>query len=558
MAIVTPEQKEQGKTNFANELSRRQLLKGVLLGAGAALPVTAATYFGYEKWKNGIPVKAALIGSGDEGGVLVGEHNPDFMEFVAVCDIRPSNMRRIFDGDPAPSLRKGFKRIYGEKKCDDIKRYTDYQEFLIALGSNNDIEAVVIALPLSWHAKAAIDCMRVGKERQKKSSSGKPVHVLCEKLMAWNISQCKEMIATAKETGSILSIGHQRHYSLLYAHALEAINCGMLGEVRHIRALWHRNQALPFKAKPGVKIVKGTEPFYQDSWCQPVQVEDDEALKDKIKNYKYDNVEQLIRWRLFPDTGGGLMAELGSHQLDACSIFLGKVHPLNVTGTGVKSFYRKGHNDRTIDDHVFVTYEFPGKNHPRGPNKGNDKEDVVVVTYSSINTNGFEPYGETVMGTRGTMVVEMEQSLMFWVEGKGGARSTTASVAGGGPALDASSTAPTAATRPEGTAPAGTGGKVSRGYREEMEDFAFCIKQWDAKQGYEKGADGKYKQRLPRCHGEVAMADAIVALLANRSMALAKKNQQSRIEFKDEWFQADSKAVPPDEGEPKVPVDEKV
>ncbi len=541
---MTTEQKELGKANFAAELNRRQFMKGMLLGAGTVVPVTAAGYFGYKKWENGSPVKAALIGGGDEGGVLVGEHNPEFLQFVAVCDIRPSNLRRIFDGEPAPSPRKGFKKIYGND-ASKIQKYDDYQKFLQALRENKDIEAVVIALPLSWHAKAAIDVMKVGQER------GKPVHVLCEKLMAWNISQCKQMIDTAKKTGSILSIGHQRHYSMLYAHAQEAISTGMLGEIRHIRALWHRNNSMPYQKNAKLKIVPGTEPFYKDGWFPPVLEEDFAALRDTVKEYKYDDVEQLVRWRLHPDTGGGLMAELGSHQLDACSIFLGKVHPLNVTGVGVKSFYRKGKNDRSIDDHVFVTYEFPGKNHPKGPNKGNDPEDIVVVTYSSINTNGFEPYGECVMGTNGTMVVEMEQSLMFWPEGKGAARSTSVAATAGGPAVEASSTsAPVSANRPEGTAPAGTGGKVSRGYREEMEDFAYCIRLWDAKKGYEKGSDGKYVQRLPRCHGEVAMADAIVALLANRSM----KNHQ-RIEFKDDWFKAESSAVPDGDTKPKVPVE---
>lgn len=546
---MTTEQKELGKENFAREISRRQFMKGVMLGAGTAIPVTAAGYFGYKKWENGSPVKAALIGSGDEGGVLIGEHNPDFLQIVAVCDIRPSNLKRIFEGEPAPSPRKGLKKIYGESECARIKTYDDYQKFLQALREDKDIEAVVIALPLSWHAKAAIDVMKVGQER------GKPVHVLCEKLMAWNIGQCKQMIATAKKTGSILSIGHQRHYSLLYAHAQEAINTGMLGEIRHIRALWHRNNSIPYQKNAKLKIVPGTEPFYKDGWFPPVLEEDFVVLKDKIKEYNYDDVEQLVRWRLHPDTGGGLMAELGSHQLDACSIFLGKVHPLNVTGVGVKSFYRKGKNDRSIDDHVFVTYEFPGKNHPKGPNKGTDPEDIVVVTYSSINTNGFEPYGECVMGTQGTMVVELEQSVMFWPEGKGAPRSTAvATTAGGGPALEASSSAaPTSASRPEGTAPAGTGGKVSRGYREEMEDFAYCIRLWDAKQGYAKGSDNKYTQRLPRCHGEVAMADAIVALLANRSM----KNHQ-RIEFKEDWFKAESDKVPDADTKPKVPVDKTV
>ena len=57
---------------------------------------TAAVWFGYQSI-HGNPVKAVLIGSGDEGGVLVGEHNPEFLKFVGVCDIRSTNRRRIFE-----------------------------------------------------------------------------------------------------------------------------------------------------------------------------------------------------------------------------------------------------------------------------------------------------------------------------------------------------------------------------------------------------------------------------------------------------------------------------
>lgn len=68
------------------------------LAAGAAVvPLAASVYFGYKSIQ-GNAVKAALIGTGDEGGVLVGEHNPEYLQFIAVCDIRPSNLRRIFDG----------------------------------------------------------------------------------------------------------------------------------------------------------------------------------------------------------------------------------------------------------------------------------------------------------------------------------------------------------------------------------------------------------------------------------------------------------------------------
>lgn len=552
MAIdLTPEQRVAGQENYASTadgLTRRGFMKSMMLAGAAAVPVTAATYFGYKKLEGGSPVKAALIGGGDEGGVLVGEHNPDFLKFVAVCDIRPSNMERIFEGDSKFPIRKGFKKIYG-KDCDkDIKKYNDYDAFTKMLRDNKDIEAVVIALPLSWHAKAAIDAMRIGQER------GKPIHVLCEKLMAWNIKQCKQMIDTAKKTGSILSIGHQRHYSLLYAHATEIINAGLLGDIRHIRALWHRNNAWPYAPDPkGKPEVAGTQPALRDSWFPAIFQEDYDSLKDKVEKYGYDSVEQLVRWRLYNATGGGLMAELGSHQMDACSIFLGKVKPLAVTGVGGKFFYRKGKNDRDCEDHVFVTYEFPGKNY------GDDKNDVVVVTYSSISTNQFEAYGECVMGARGTMIVEKEQTVMLYPEAdptkKGNPRSMAVTVTGAGsdkPALDASSTAggPASPSRPEGGGPTGAaGGPVSRGYREEMEDFAYCIRLWDAKQGYAK-KDGHYEQRLPRCHGEVAMADAIIALTANKAM----KNHE-RIAFNKDWFNAESDEVPDGESKPRVPVE---
>src|SRR5208282_2757087 len=144
--------------------------------------------------------------------------------------------------------------------------------------------------------------------------------------------------------------------------------------------------------------------------------DDREALQKRIKDFGYENMEELVRWRLYNRTGGGLMAELGSHQLDACSIFLGKVHPLAVSGVGGKFFYK---DNREIDDHVFVTFEFPGKNHE------SDKNDVVVVTYSSISTNSFESYGECVMGSKATLLVELENNAMLFPDFASGGRSTS-------------------------------------------------------------------------------------------------------------------------------------
>src|SRR5262249_48262938 len=105
---VTPEQKKAGEENFLRAVgtNRRQFLK-VGLAAGAAIPLGAALFFGYKQLQ-GKAVKTAVIGTGDEGGVLVGAHNPDYLEIVAVCDIRPTNLKRIFEGEKPPSPRLGL------------------------------------------------------------------------------------------------------------------------------------------------------------------------------------------------------------------------------------------------------------------------------------------------------------------------------------------------------------------------------------------------------------------------------------------------------------------
>jgi predicted dehydrogenase len=537
---MTPEQKAIGKGNFnravgalaeadaarGGGVTRRRFMQG-LIGAGAVAPVAAAVYFGYNRERFGMggqrPVKAGIIGTGDEGGVLVGEHNPNYLQFIAYCDIRPSNQKRIFEDEQRTnpnSPRRGFKHHYGNDAAKHIRLYENYHELL----QNPEIEAVVIALPLNLHAQAAMDAMRAGK------------HVLCEKLMAWNVRQCKDMIRVSNETNRVLAIGHQRHYSMLYAHATEVINSGVLGEVRHIRALWHRNMTLPrldSQGKEMTEVINGrTLPVYQDSWHPAIKPEDSHALsQERVHQAGFKDINELVRWRLFNRTGGGLMVELGSHQLDACSIFLGKVHPLAVTGVGGKYFY---HDEREVEDHVFCTFEFPGKNYwADGGRVVRDPNDKVIVTYSSISTNKFEPYGECVMGNRGTLVVEEEKTAMLY---GGASKSTAVSVttsAAGAPVLSADASSPADNRRADVGQTALGNAAPSRGYREEMEHLAYVVRMRD------QGSSRDRADLQMRCPGPAAMADAIIALTANQAM-----RHQKRIEFDHRWFDPASAEVP--------------
>jgi predicted dehydrogenase len=237
-------------------------------------------------------------------------------------------------------------------------------------------------------------------------------------------------------------------------------------------------------------------------------------------------LEELIRWRLWERTGGGLMAELGSHQLDAASIFITaqrpdgrKVKPLSVVGVGGRSIFPA---DRDCEDHVYCTFEFPGIGYYMGEDSREvaDPNKKIVVTYSSINGNGFGGWGETVFGTKGTLILDQEQDAMLF---KGSSTTTRIEVkqASGGPAMDTYETGGGAAI-----AQAATAEVTSRGYREEIEHWAWCIRN-------------PAPDHQPRCRPEVALADSVIALTSNLAIA-----RGSRIDFKPEWFDVNSDETP--------------
>lgn len=545
---LTPEQQKVGKENFdeAVAVTRRDFLSGTVaagLATGAGL---GSIYFGYGA-SVGDPLRVGFIGTGDEGSVLIGAHNPDYLKTVAIADIRPYNVFRAFHGDVsspnAQRVRPGLMSKYGWKTEDEarkqVKVYGAYEELL----ADKNIEAVVIALPLHLHAEAAIKAMRAGK------------HVLTEKLMGHSIYECKEMGRTARETGKILATGHQRHYSVLYDNAVHTIgDARLIGDLHSIRAQWHRgnlpgkdswkpplptDEALLSKMASWKRRLEESKPAEVDVWAKRVaQLEAQLADSDvAAEMFGYTEkqlpdgsprtpLEELIRWRLWNRTGGGLMAELGSHQLDAAGIFISALHgkgkkvkPLTVTAVGNRSIFP---DDREVDDHVYCMFEYPAPDYAENPNK------KIVVTYSSINGNGFGGYGEVVMGTNGTLILEQEQNVMLY---KGSSRDTRVTVSkskSGEAVLDTTESGGAGSVAAVSTEASGKA-PPSRGYTEEMEHWAWCVRNPDP-------------ANQPRCKPEVAIADAVIALVSN--MALKNTDGQPRVDFKEEWFDIESDVTP--------------
>lgn len=586
---LSSDEREIGKDNYYNAVSsyydvnRRDFLRGIVATGAVSGAGLGAAYFGYGQVKD--PVRVAVIGTGDEGNVLIGGCNPNYVDVKAICDIRPFGIHRAFHGDcSSPSAlvrRPGLISVAGydneAQARDNVKVYDASNGGIMACLDDKDIEAVIIALPLWLHAPVAALAMK------------RNLHVLTEKLMAHNVAQCKVMGRMAAEgkdkNGNPLHLatGHQRHYNVKYENAVNLIRWGLLGQLHHIRAQWHRGNlpgrdswSMPIpggekmsngkvidkiakdlehrrnklKTATGAEIKQLQAEIAQwEAWDADKKINpkdhgyQDFAIQDKM----FSAEQELHRWRLFQRTGAGLMAELGSHQLDAVSIFLSslrsdgkKVHPLSVHAVGGRHIMPL---DREARDHIYCTFEFPGpeyaetfdvgyddrvNNYPNGavPGYEQDPNKKVVVTYSTINGNGFGGWGEVVMGTKGTLVLDKETDVLLYRD------SDTSSRVGvkkeeGGYALDTSASGDFAAP----VAQAAASGPVSRGYREEIEHWAYCIRNPD-------------KENKPRCHPEVAMGDAVISLAANVALKNANAGKGGYLEYKEEWFDIDNDATP--------------
>jgi predicted dehydrogenase len=588
---LSSDEREVGKENYYNAVSsyydvnRRDFLRGIVATGAVSGAGLGAAYFGYGKVND--PVRVAVIGTGDEGNVLIGGCNPNYVDVRAICDIRPFGVHRAFHGDcSSPSAlkrRPGLIRVAGYSDESEARKHVKVYDGRTTGGimeclDDPDIEAVIIALPLWLHAPVAALAMERG------------LHVLTEKLMAHNVAQCKVMGRMADElkdkNGNPLHLatGHQRHYNVKYENAVNLIRWGLLGQLHHIRAQWHRGN-LPGRDSWSMPIpggektasgevfdrIKSDLEYRRNKLASATSPADIEQLQAEIaqwaawdadrnidpRDHGYQDFargdkmftaeEELHRWRLFQRTGAGLMAELGSHQLDAVSIFLSslrddgkKVHPLSVHAVGGRHIMPL---DRDAGDHIYCMFEFPGPEYPETfdvgyydrvedypdgavPGYEQDPNKKVVVTYSTINGNGFGGWGEVVMGTKGTLILDKETDVLLYRD------SDTSSKVGvkkedGGYALDTSASGDYSAP----VAQAADSGPVSRGYREEIEHWAYCIRNPDP-------------ENKPRCYPEVAMGDAVIALGANVALKKAAKGEGGYLQYKKEWFDLNSDATP--------------
>lgn len=329
------------KINVSKEkkLSRRNFIKSSA-SAGLGIALAGTTFArGEEKEKKAKELNVAVIGTGTQGRILIESclRIPG-IRITAVCDIWEYSQR--------------YASRYLKKYGHIVNVYEDYQDLL---SKEKNLDAVIVATPDWMHAEHANACMEAG------------LHVYCEKEMSNSLAKARTMVQTAKRTGKLLQIGHQRRSNPRYIHAIDRLirEKKLLGRVSKAYAQWNRAKS--------------------DMLGWPKKYTMDQI---KLEKYGYASMTHFRNWRWYKKYGGGPIVDLGSHQIDLFSWVFG-VNPRSVMASGGIDYYK----NREWFDNVMAIYEFK-----------NDAGTARAL-YQVQTTTKHGGFYETFMGENGSIVM---------------------------------------------------------------------------------------------------------------------------------------------------------
>ena len=284
-------------------------------------------------------LRVALIGAGEQGRILLESclHIPG-IRIVAVCDIWSYSQQ----------YASGYLRKYGQT----VAVYEDYQDML---AKERGLNAMLVASPDWMHAEHANACLEAG------------LHVYCEKEMSNSLEKARTMVETARRTGKLLQIGHQRRSNPRYIHAIDRLikEKKILGRVSLAYAQWNRSKADML------------------GWPKNYPIP-----QDKLQKYGYDSMAEFRNWRWYKKFGGGPIVDLGSHQIDLFSWVFG-VNPSSVVASGGVDYYK----NREWYDNVMTIYEFAAK------------EGTARALYQVQTTTKHGGFYEAFMGDNGSLQI---------------------------------------------------------------------------------------------------------------------------------------------------------
>src|SRR5213082_505433 len=185
-------------------LNRRQFIRGVTAGAALFYIAPGKAVKGAPRVSANEKINIAGIGIGSRGGADLDEMPAEGRNIVALCDVDSKYAAKTL------------------AKYPNAQQFKDYRVMLDKLGK--EIDGVVIGTPDHTHAVIAMEAMRRGK------------HVYCEKPLAHNIYEVRQLMAAGHQHKVVTQLGNQGHSTGTIRQLCEWVWAGAVGEVHTVHA----------------------------------------------------------------------------------------------------------------------------------------------------------------------------------------------------------------------------------------------------------------------------------------------------------------------------------
>jgi len=254
-------------------LGRRSFLKNigaVAAGLAVAPMIVPSRVFGANE-----RVVLGFIGVGNQGRDLIGAFR-QFCDIGAIADVYLPRAREVAEG-------MNVKNVY-----------QDYRMLL----ELNDIDAVVVATPLHWHALNCIHAAQAGKD------------IYCEKPLTHSITEGRRIVQAVHKYKRVFQTGSQQRSGRNEHIGLTFVRNGVLGKLE--RVLLYNYRSPQETGHPHEAVPEGLD---WDMWCGP-------AEKPPYNFVIWDN-RSNPSWSGIRPFSGGDMTDWGSHGLDIAQWGLG-------------------------------------------------------------------------------------------------------------------------------------------------------------------------------------------------------------------------------------------
>lgn len=302
------------------QTSRRKFITRTALAAGA-VTIIPRHVLGKGFTAPSDKVNLGFIGLGKQCRGLAKNFIKNDAEIIACSDVWTTKNKWFVE-----HVAKSHLEIKKATRKNTVTSYLNYNELL----DDSKIDAVVIASPDHWHAMHVMDSLKANKD------------VYCEKPLSHNIKEGRNMVKAVERSGRVLQVGSMQRSWDSFRKACELVRNGYLGEIKRVEV----NVGDPAKAYDLMEEAMPSEVNW-DNWCGPAPL-----LKYNHRLAPSSNdVKFWPDWRLFEETGGGILSDWGAHMFDIVQWALGMDHtgpvklvpPADPTAVrGLKLYYDNG------------------------------------------------------------------------------------------------------------------------------------------------------------------------------------------------------------------------